>query len=230
MKKVAISQSNYIPWKGYFDAIHTVDEFILYDDMQYTKRDWRNRNRIKTAHGLEWLSIPVQVKGRFTQKINETLVSDPSWGRSHWSSIRLSYARAPYFDRYRERFERLYSELEDRNLSVINRKFIDAVCEALGITTRIGSSSDYTLVDGKTERLVDLCRQVGATDYYSGPTAREYIDPERFREAGIELHFFDNTGYREYPQLWGKFEHAVTVLDLIFNTGPDAPNYMKSWS
>ena len=229
-KRVAIAQSNYIPWKGYFDLINCVDEFILFDDMQYTRRDWRNRNLIKTPAGTRWLTIPVEVKGRFNQSIKETRVSDPEWARRHWSALRQNYARARYFRKFAPRMEELYrASSKESYLSRINRMFIDAICDVLGIGSRIAWSMDYELLDGKTKRLVGLCRSAGATHYLSGPSARDYIEPHLFEEAGIALEYADYEGYPEYPQLWGAFEHRVTVLDLIFNVGPAACSYMKSF-
>jgi WbqC-like protein family len=230
MKKVAIVQSCYIPWKGYFDLIHSVDEFILFDDVQFTRRDWRNRNLIKTPHGLEWLTIPVAVKGRYHQKICETEISDAEWGSQHWASLGHNYAKAPFFELYRPVFEPLYRSRE-RSLSAVNHAFLRAICGILGIATRIAWSMDYRpLKEGKTERLVDLCKRVGASEYLSGPAARDYLEPGQFEAAGIALRYFDYAGYLEYAQRFGKFEHGVTVLDLLFNTGPEAPRYMKSFA
>lgn len=228
MKKVAIVQSNYIPWKGYFDLIAAVDEFILLDSLQFTRRDWRNRNLIKTPQGLQWLTIPVQVKGKFLQKISETRVSRPDWGRKHWATITQNYRRARWFHAYAERFEALYVGMEDWALSRVNHAFITAVCELLGIGTRISWDSDYPLVEGKTERLLRLCQEAGADCYLSGPSARSYLDAAVFERAGVRVQYMDYSGYPEYPQLYGAFDHGVTILDLVFNTGEDAPRYMKN--
>lgn len=225
---VAISQSNYIPWKGYFDLIGQVDEFILFDDMQYTRRDWRNRNKIKTPHGLSWLTIPVQVKGAYDQCIKDTVVSDPNWNKTHWKSIVSSYAKAEHFQTYKEAFEALYLGTEERYLSQINHRFLTAICRILGIDTKITWSMNYRLIDGKTERLVDLARQAGATTYVSGPAARAYIDESLFAEAGIALRYMEYGGYPEHKQLFPPFEHQVSILDLIFNEGPEAINYLRS--
>lgn len=228
-KKVAIVQSNYIPWKGYFDLIHMVDEFILFDDMQYTRRDWRNRNKIKTAAGVTWLTIPVEVKGKYFQKINETVISDPSWKQLHWQSIRHNYARAKYFRRYSDLFEDTYLGTNETLLSKINYRFIKILCNLLNINTKISWSMDYDLVDGKTERLVSMCQQAGATEYLSGPAASGYIDEQAFEAAGIKLTFMNYSGYAEYNQLHAPFEHSVSIIDLVLNEGPDAPRYMKSF-
>jgi hypothetical protein len=230
-RTIAIVQSNYIPWKGYFDLIHAVDEFILYDDMQFTRRDWRNRNRIKTPRGVQWLTIPVAVKGRYLQKIRETLVSDPAWGAAHWATLTHNYGKAPYFREYAPVFEPLYSDRSENSLSRINYAFICAICRILGIRTRISWSMDYgPLAEGQTERLGDLCKRAGGTHYLSGPLARDYIEPQVFEARGISLGFFDYSGYPEYPQRFGAFEHGVTVLDLLFNVGPDAPRFMKTFA
>lgn len=228
-KRVAIVQSNYIPWKGYFDLINMVDEFILYDDVQYTRRDWRNRNKIKTVNGLHWLSIPVKVNGNYFQKIKDTVVSDPNWNREHWKTISHHYARAKWFSEYRDMFETLYLGSGETRLSEINHRFLTAICDLWGIKTRISWSMDYQLVDGKTERLVDLCKQTGATEYISGPAAKAYIDEDLFAQEGITLRWMDYSGYPEYEQLFRPFEHKVSVIDLIFNKGPDALKYMTSF-
>jgi hypothetical protein len=228
-KKIAILQSNYIPWKGYFDLVNMVDEFVLYDDMQYTRRDWRNRNYIKTPNGLKMITIPVQVKNRYLQKIKETKVSDLSWTKKHWASIMHSYSGTKHFSNYRDVFEPLYLECREEFLSRINFRFIEAVCLILGIETKISWSMDYELVDGKTERLVGLCKSADATHYISGPAARDYIEEDIFERAGIELTYIDYSGYPEYTQLFGGFEHNVSIIDLIFNEGPDATNFMKSF-
>lgn len=226
MKKVAILQSNYIPWKGYFDMIAAVDEFILYDDMQYTRRDWRNRNQIKTPQGTLWLTVPVRVKGKFDQLIRETELDGDRWREQHWKSLNANYRKAPHFAEVAKVIEPLY-QTSFHTVSELNRAFIEAICGYLGITTKISNSWDYQLIEGKTERLVDLCQQAGATEYISGPSAMRYIQQEFFEEAGIKLSWFDYQGYPEYPQLWGEFTHGVSILDLMFNCGKDAPNFMR---
>ena len=230
MKKVAILQSDYIPWKGYFDIINKVDEFILYDDMQYTRRDWRNRNQIKTQNGMMWLTIPVETKGKFYQKINETKVSGHRWAQEHWKAICLNYARAPYFKAYEPLFEHLYEEAGKLDyLSEINYLFLSTICMELGIVTKLSWSSDYPLSEGKTERLMDLVHDAGGDYYLSGPSAKDYIVDEVFEKAGIELAYMSYEGYPEYPQLHGDFTHTVSILDLLFMTGKEAPKYMLSF-
>ena len=230
MKKVAILQSDYIPWKGYFDIINKVDEFILYDDMQYTRRDWRNRNQIKTANGMQWLTIPVDTKGKYYQKINETKVSSHKWAQEHVRAIQLSYAHAPFYKEYAPVIGELYAKAEELEmLSDINYLFLKKLCELFGIQTKITWSSDYTLAEGKTERLAGLVKSAGGSYYLSGPAAKDYIVDEVFEKAGIELEYMSYEGYPEYPQLHGDFVHQVSALDLLFMTGPDAHKYMLSF-
>jgi hypothetical protein len=227
-KRVAIVQSSYIPWKGYFDLIRSVDEFVLFDDTQFTKRDWRSRNRIKTPQGPLWLTVPVQTKGRYLQAIKDTQISDPAWADSHWKSIATHYARAPFFAAYRDALEQLFRGCRADRLSDVNRWFIEGLCGMLNVTTRLTWSMDYDVIPGKTERLVSLCQQAGGSEYLSGPAARDYIDPALFEAAGIGLAYADYSGYPEYPQLHPPFDHQVSVIDLILNTGPDAMSYMRS--
>lgn len=226
MKRIAIVQSNYIPWKGYFDMIAAVDEFILYDDMQYTRRDWRNRNKIKTPKGIEWISVPVgQDIGR---RIRDVALQNSLWQEKHWKALKCNYRRASHFAEVSTVFEPLYLQRKYADLSELNRAFIEAICCYLGIATKISNSWDYTLIDGgKTERGADLCVQAGGTEYISGPAAKDYIDEQIFAERNIKFTWFDYSDYPKYPQLWGEFTHNVTILDLLFNCGKDTPRYMK---
>lgn len=228
-KKIAILQSNYIPWKGYFDIINQVDEFILFDDAQYTRNDWRNRNKIKAQSGSQWLTIPVQRD--FGQKIRESKVENGDWAEKHWKSIKNNYAKAAHFSDNSKLFEGLYAECaSEPYLSKINHRFITVICTELGIQTKISWSMDYEIGEGKTERLVSMCQQAGGSEYLSGPAAKDYLDEGAFAAAGIKLAYIDYGGYPEYPQLFPPFMHEVSILDLIFNAGPDAPKYMKSFS
>lgn len=227
MKRVAILQSNYIPWKGYFDIIGSVDEFVLYDDMQYTKNDWRNRNKIKTQNGLQWLTIPVK-QDSLSQKINETVITQPNWNIQHWKSLAQNYAKAPHFKAYKEQFENLYMNATQTHISEINRYFIDTINPILGIKTVIRDSREFVLAEGKSERLLALCQELGATTYLSGPAASDYLDSSIFEKANIKVEWMDYSGYQEYHQLFPPFEHGVSVLDLIFNEGENAQNFLKS--
>lgn len=226
-KRIAIVQSNYIPWKGYFDLIAAVDEFILFDDMQYTRRDWRNRNQIKTPTGVQWITVPVQVKGRYHQRIRDTAIDDAGWARRHWVTLVQNYRHAPFFEEVSALIAPLYATGRFTELTDLNQTGLALICGYLGIGTRITHSWDYDLIEGKSERLAHLCAQAGGTVYVSGPAARTYLDEAAFAARGIEVSWFDYAGYPEHPQLWGAFTHGVTILDLIFNCGRDAPRYMK---
>lgn len=206
-----------------------VDEFILYDDMQYTKRDWRNRNKIKTPQGLKWLSIPVDVKGKYFQKINETKISDNTWKKKHWETIKHNYGKTKYFKEYKDIFEELYLNSNEAYLSQINYKFIIAINDILGISTKIRWSSEFDLVDGQTEKLLGICKDCSADIYLSGPAAKDYFDENLAKQENIAVEWMDYSGYEEYSQLHPPFEHGVTILDLIFNEGSNATKFMKSF-
>ena len=228
-KKVAIVQSNYIPWKGYFDLINLVDEFILLDDVQYTHGHWRNRNQIKTPNGLNWLTIPVYVKGKLPQKIMDTKVADLRWRTKHWKTIQQNYHKTEFFDRYKETFEKLYLESEENYLSEINYRFIKKICNLLGIKTKISWSMCYGAMGRKTERVISLCKLSSSTTYLSGPAAKNYLVENRFKEENIQLEYFDYSGYKPYRQLFPPFFHEVSIIDLLFNEGPNATLFMKSF-
>jgi hypothetical protein len=169
------------------------------------------------------------LKNRNYQKIKETQIIDKRWGRKHWSSITHNYSKASHFADCKEYFEELYLDSNEKLLSQINYRFIVTICQIIGIKTKISWSMDYHIDKGKTEKLLDLCKQAGATDYISGPAARNYINEELFRKENITLHYMDYSGYPEYNQFHPPFEHGVSIIDLIFHEGPQAPKYMKSF-
>lgn len=222
--KIAILQSNYIPWKGYFDLIRAVDLFVFYDEVQYTKNDWRNRNKIKTQQGAQWLTIPAGTD--LSRKIHEVEINDVHWKKKHRKAIEQNYRKAPFFADYCYLLDALYDN-EIANLSSYNQSTIELLARALDITTEFVDSRALNCSGSKTERLVDLVNKAGGSKYLSGPSAQDYIEPELFERAGITLQYVDYSGYDEYPQLYGTFDHAVTVLDLLFNVGPDATRYLK---
>jgi hypothetical protein len=226
--RVAIVQSNYIPWKGYFDLINSVDEFVLLDDAQYTRRDWRNRNRIKTAAGVRWLTIPVLTKGGFTQRIDETLIADDAWPRSHWSAIEQAYRATPHFDAVAALLQPRYASFGAGRLTDVNEALLRELCGYLRIGTTISRSTDHPGPGARSERLLGICRAVGASEYVSGPSARAYLDVELFARAGVDVRWFDYTGYREYRQPHGEFVHDVSIIDLLFCEGPRSREWLKT--
>jgi hypothetical protein len=228
-KRVAILQSNYLPWKGYFDIIHDVDEFIFHDDLQYTKQDWRNRNRIKTPNGAMWLTIPV---GDCEQRlICEVELPAGNWARDHWRKIEASYVHAPHFERYRDLLRDALLGSEWRLLSDLNQHLIRLIArDLLGLKTEFRDSRSLDLGDArKQERVLAIVQKTGSDVYVSGPAAKAYLEPHRFAEAGVTLVWKDYAGYPEYEQLHAPFRHDVTILDLLFHTGSDAPHYIWGW-
>ncbi|WP_411834136.1 WbqC family protein [Pseudoxanthomonas mexicana] len=227
-KRVAVLQSSYIPWKGYFDIIHDVDTFIFYDDVQFTYQDWRSRNRIISNGKPVWLTVPTG--GNIKRLINEVRLASTDWQRKHWATIRHAYTKSRYFRDYAEALENIYLGHEWASLSELNQHVIRLIArDMLGITTEFRDSVEYGAVGSKQERLLDLLKKAGATHYLSGPSARAYIDPEHFAQAGIALEYKDYSGYPHYPQGSEVFEHAVSVLDLLFNVGSAAPRHIWGW-
>lgn len=228
MKRVVVLQSNYIPWKGYFDLLNDADEFIFYDDVQYTKNDWRNRNKIMTANGPRWLTIPTGIDAH--RLVCEVTLNDPSWQARHWDTIRQNYMRAPHFKFYRPFFEEIYRGREWATLSELNQHLIRTISrELLGVQTAFGDSRQYQLGGQRLERLLDLVSQSGATQYISGPAAKSYIDEAEFARIGVELIWKDYSGYPEYAQGPLPFEHGVSILDVLFNVGPAAGDVIWGW-
>lgn len=226
-RRVAIVQSNYIPWRGYFDLMNHVDAFVLLDDVQYTRRDWRNRNRIKAADGLRWLSIPVQTKGGFDQRIDQTRIADPGWRRSHWSAIEQAYRRAPHFEEIAAVLTPLYEALDAELLSEVNFAFLECTRRLLGIDTPMSYSSEYGTTGERNRRLLDICHATGASEYVSGPLARDYLDVELFVREGVAVQWFDYSGLRPYAQLHGDFEPSVSIIDLLFCEGDASRDFLR---
>lgn len=220
MSAVAVLQSNYIPWKGYFDIIRQSDLFVFYDDVQYTKNDWRNRNKIKTSSGTHWLTIPTGAD--LNRLICEVELKDARWQVKHLKSLRQWYAKAPYFSRYLGLLEEIYLGRQWNSLSQLNQHLIRLISTELGLRTEFASSTDYSLSGSREVRLLDLLRQIGPSTYLSGPSAADYLDPAAFGDAGIDLQFVDYSGYPEYPQLYPPFRHDVSVLDVLFNVGAES--------
>lgn len=226
---VVILQPSYIPWRGVFDQIQRADLFIFYDDVQYDKRGWRNRNQIKTPSGKQWLTVPVYSRGAQTQHIpihQIPIVWETPWNEIHLKAIQQSYSKAPYFERYRPLLESFYQR-RDEFLADLTIEFTIALAGELGNThTRFMRSSEIDGIGGqKTDRLIQILRTVGATHYISGPSAQDYIERDQFERAGITLEYM-HYNYPEYPQLYPPFDPQVSVLDLLFMTGPQAPHYI----
>lgn len=226
MKKVAILQSNYIPWKGYFDIISKVDLFIFHDDLQYTKGDWRNRNKIKTTTGLKWLTIPCGTNEK--RLICEVPLNDFSWQKKHWAMIESNYKKAPFFNTYKDFFKNYYLDNKWKSLSELNQAIIKGISkDILKLDTQFEDSRKYNLEKNKGERVLELLTKCNADHYLSGPAAKDYLDINMFQnnKIGLEYIVYD---YPEYPQLHGEFHHFVTILDVLFNCGEEFPKYIFS--
>lgn len=217
MTTVGCIQSSYIPWRGYFDLIRRSNVFVFHDDIQYTKQDWRNRNRVKTSGGLIWLSIPVR-KATTRGVIDEVEIdNEQDWGRKHWRSIETCYSNAPFFSQHAEFFRDTLTQRWDR-LSTLNVYIISYICETLGIRTHLINSRELGLTGRKTDRLIQICRACNATHYLSGPSARNYLEPDKFAAIGAEIEYMVYD-YPPYPQKFGPFVEGVSIVDLLFNCG-----------
>lgn len=229
--KCVILQPSYIPWRGFFHQIQKADLFIFYDDAQYDKQGWRNRNKIKTANGSIWLSIPVLSKGNIVNHIpvNQIQISPhENWSKKHLLSLRYSYAKAPFFKEYFPIIEELYEKHSSDSLADFTINTTIALSRILGIQkTEFEMSSNIPAKGQKTDRLLEILKSVGATHYISGPAAKDYIEDDKFQEAEISLEYI-NYDYPEYPQLYPPFDPQVSILDLLFMTGENACDYI--WS
>lgn len=225
-KRVAVLQSNYIPWRGYFDLIAYVDQFVLLDSVQYTRRDWRNRNKIKTPRGVEWLTVPVRVKGKYDQRICDTRIDGSRWVKRHLGAFTESYCKSPFFE---DSFTLLRDVLlsEHEFLSALNRDLIERLALELGIRTPISDSGDLFLSLEKSERLASIVESVGGEVYVSGPAAKAYLEVDPFDMRGIKVEWFDYEGYVPYPQMGPGFEPLVSIVDLLMNVGPSARQFLR---
>ena len=225
--RVAISQSNYLPWRGYFDMIASVDVFVLLDDVQFTRRDWRNRNRIKTPSGLSWLTIPVESKGQYQATIAEIEASNEGWKDLHLKTLTHAYSRSDYAKETLDWLAGVYGELAAHNLHEINRHFIERINVYLGIETVLVSSLDFSTPSEPTERLISICKELDATTYVTGPAAGDYLQEGRFHSEGIAVEWFKYGPFPPYHQPWGTYEERVSIVDLLFNCGANSRNVFR---
>ena len=226
--KCVILQPSYIPWRGYFHQIYEADIFVFYDDVQYDKHGWRNRNRVKTHQGTQWLTIPVHARGAPVQNlpINQVEIDwKQTWNRKHWMTLQQAYARAPYFSQYAPRLQDFYQK-HPLLLADFTIDLTIALARELGIQhTRFLRSSSIQAAGQKTDRLIHILTTLGATHYISGPSAKNYIEEDKFETAGIDLEYMEYN-YPEYQQLYPPYDPQVTILDLMFMTGPDALDWI----
>jgi hypothetical protein len=217
--RVTIHQPQFMPWLGYLDKIDQADLFIVLDTVQFKKNEWQNRNRIRTANGWQWLTVPVL--HRFGQRIHEVSINQTAnWRAQHLRALEMHYARAPYRERYlaelRGLYERRWEKLTDLNLSVI-----EWLLDSFGITTPVRRASEWQAREDPTARLIDLCRSACATEYLAGPGSDRYMDKPRFEASGITLAMqaFQHPRYR---QLYEPFEPNLSAIDVLLIQGPEA--------
>lgn len=223
--KAAIHQLQYWPGLRFFAKMRQADLFIYLDDVQYEKREFQNRNRIRTPRGWQYLTVPVISKGRFSQKINEVeLENTGAWAADHLQAIKLNYARAPFFKEHLPALEELYSR-DYRLLADLAIATMDFLREALGIKTPVKFSSEYAVEEASSARLARLCAAAGAGEYLSGAGAKAYLDPGVFSFAGIKLSWQEFKP-REYPQAFPGFEPDLSALDLLLNCGPRSADWL----
>ena len=224
--KVAVLQSNYIPWRGYFDIINDVDLFIFYDEVQYTKNDWRNRNQVYSRQGLSWISVPVEYS--FGQKIIEAKIKNNlNWQQDNWNKLENAYRLAPYWNLYKDFFYDVYFNKKWEYLYQLNRYLIEYISNNyLGIETKFADSRDFASAGQRSEKLLSLLLSAKTDVYISGPAAKCYLDENEYKKAGIEVIWKDYSGYPEYKQVREPFEPSVSIVDLLFNLGNDAKKYI----
>lgn len=226
--KCVILQPSYVPWRGYFDQIHAADVFVFYDDVQYDRRGWRNRNRIKTPHGTQWITIPTKNKGNIASRLRidevEILPVNP-WARKHYQSIVEAYRKAPHFAYIEPLLEAMFAE-EPTMLAPFTMQSTIEIARLLGIEhTRFERSSQIGIQDEPTPRLVKITKAMGCDHYISGPSARDYLDESLFADAGIKLEYM-RYDYPEYEQLYPPYDPHVSILDLLAMKGPEAGEHI----
>jgi arginyl-tRNA synthetase len=222
---VAIHQPQYLPWLGYFDKIDRSDVFVFLDNVQFKKNEWQNRNKIKTSEKWQWITVPVIHK--FGQEISEVKINNTvTWGKKHLNTIITNYSKAPFFKEHVEFFEKTFAR-EWQYLVDINIHVIQYLTEALGISyKKFVRASEYALSEEPTERLTDICKEMGGDVYLSGKDGANYLDLDKFENEGIQVIFQDYK-HPQYPQLYGDFEPYLSVIDLLFNCGPESLSILR---
>lgn len=227
--KAAINQPTYLPWIGYFDLIDQVDVFILLDNVQFGKRSWQQRNRVRMPDGLQWLTVPVKTQGRFGQRIHEVEISEPEFWHKHTRTIEIAYSRTPYFAQY---FPGLAKLLEDHSSGLLVELSVSLIrwfCAALEISTPLIVASSLNQSGKRTELLANLCTAVGANEYISPAGSVAYLAEEEniMRQRGIDVRF-QNYCHPVYRQDFDPFLPYASVIDLLFNQGPESGEILRS--
>jgi hypothetical protein len=219
--RIAVLQPSYLPWLGYFDQMARTDAFVFYDDVQFDKNGWRNRNRIRTAggQGWQWLTVPVLTKGRHAPKIREVEINNTeAWRRKHLASLTQEYGGSPFFKDYIGFFEEAYGR-DWSSLRDLCVHFIRGLCGIFGIGTPVHFSSEIGAGGARVERLVAICERLGADEYLTGDAAEDYLTPEPFDAKGIRI-LYQRYQHPEYSQQHRPFVSHLSAVDLLFNCGP----------
>ena len=227
MTTLAVLQPGYLPWLGYFDQVDRADIFIHYDDVQYDKGGWRNRNRIKTVSGSSWLTVPVSLSGKFACQINEVEIdAQRKWSRKHLETLKQNYSKAPYFSKY-------FIELEDllnrpwRKLLDLDLALIEMLSGWLGLKTAIYRSSAIEVDGARNDRLLGLCKHFGADKYLTGDSAKSYLIEEKFNTIDVSVEW-QNYEHPTYPQLHGDFTSHLSIVDVLFNCGDSSLEILRN--
>jgi len=227
MTTLAVLQPGYLPWLGFFDQIARSDFFVLYDDAQFDKHGWRNRNRVKSAEGMVWLTVPVLHSGRTGQSINETEIDARSpWAKKQIRTIAQLYAKAPYISRYLPEIEEILLR-PWRRLAELDRALIMRICRWLAVERPLHLSSALNVGGDRNGRLINLCRHFGVGNYLSGNSAQDYLDVAAFADHGISVEW-QNFSHPVYSQLHGPFVSHLSAIDLLLNMGPDSAAVLRS--
>ena len=228
--KIAISQSNYLPWKGYFDLIQSVDEFVFFDEVQFTRRDWRNRNVIRNLNKKNWITVPVKNKGNYKEIISNIEVYNNNWKNSHLDLIKQCYSKSEHFEEIYNFFSGCYSNIDTDKLSEINKSIIIKICNFLNLNTPFVDSKNIDKTKNKisaSERLLEICISRKANIYVSGSAAKNYLDEKLFNKNGVEVNWFDYGNSKVYKQPFKDFYENLSIVDCLMNCGKDKDKFLN---
>ena len=231
MKKIVITQSNYIPWRGYFDLINASDEFVFLDEVQFTRRDWRNRNRLIFNDKITWLTIPLKNKGNYFQKIKNMETTSNNWISDHLNKIGSYYSRATYYKSIFKLLRNIYEQCLENNLSKINRHFIYELCQILKIKTKFIESNKILQhnEEDPSKRILSICLERNANYYLTGLKAKQYLNTKIFEEKNIKIIWFDYGESKKYDQVGSsKFVKDLSIIDCLFNCGVNKNLFLNS--
>ena len=223
--RVVILQPSFLPWKGYFHQIKRANVFVFLDDVQYDKHGWRNRNKIKTPQGAQWISVDVLTKGKFGQAIKDVAINNGvNWNERIWKAIKMNYQKCPYFREHAAYLEEaLFTKWE--MLSEFDMFLTKKIARELNLKAEFYQSSELHVDGDKIERIINICKLFKADRYLTGPSARNYLVDDLFRRNGIVLEY-QAYDYRPYPQQYGEFIGDVSIIDVLFNCGAESSRYI----